>query len=84
MAPLCWEVVTFVIAVQKTACRGDSELMGPELKLKLSLNCGLEYSKRSPVWVVGGGEGAGGTRDRRERLLVPLERSEKLYKTFLV
>ena len=44
----------------KTACWGDSELMWSELKL--SLNCGLEYSKTSAVRVVGGEGGAGGTR----------------------
>ena len=58
---VCRLDVTFVIAVQKTACWGDSEPMGSELKLKLSLNCGLEYSKTS-VWVVGGAGGAGGTQ----------------------
>ena len=58
---VCRLDVTFVIAVQKTACWGDSEPMGSELKLKLSVTCGLEYSKTSPVWVVGCGEGAGGT-----------------------
>ena len=50
--------------------------MGPELKLKLSLNCGLEFGWLGveKVLVV--------LEDTRGRLLVPLERSEKLYGTF--
>ena len=58
---VCRLDVTFVTAVQKTACWDDSKLMGSELKL--SLNYGLVNSRTLVVWVVGGkGGGAGGTQ----------------------
>ena len=55
---VCRLEVTFVTAVQKTACWDDSELMLSERKLLL--NCGPVFSRTSVVWVVGGKRGGGG------------------------